>query len=354
MFKILSRLVRISGLIIGAAVLSVAQLAWAGGPGSSPIDVSTSTSNQVANGSSVITVNLSVWAYKCNSDGTLHDSPDSCGTGWTKATDGGEHMVFIYASGSGNKFGGTQTGDNGVPYVMTDTSGAASFTLSSTTVETKTLKFTQSGWQAPGSDAPVITVTFTAVPAAPAPTTSARPTSTVPTVPVEVQPPETPKTTSLAIGNQPVVDARHITLNDKQPLVLQGATVPNGIIKLYIFSTPREVTVTADAQGKWSYSVTGLEPGQHHVEAEVTDPATSKTSARATLASFAVRAPKKATVSRSNAVMWLILGLGGILFAVGAVGVWWFLRHRQRRHDTQAVVSTDTTTAQPNKNNFKF
>ncbi len=117
-------------------------------------------------------------------------------------------------------------------------------------------------------------------------------------------------------------------------VVLGGKTVPGAIIKLFIFSTPREATVNADSSGVWTYSVTSLEPGNHRVEAQVTDPATNVTSARAKIASFSVGttvAAKQAssveaqTTSRTG--MLLVIAVAGLLAIL--FGVWMFVRTRR-------------------------
>jgi hypothetical protein len=71
------------------------------------------------------------------------------------------------------------------------------------------------------------------------------------------------------------------------------------------------VTTTADKDGNWSYTVSGLAAGDHYVEASVADPATKQTSPVAKLLSFTVTAPKAtttvATAKKSNTGMYIIL-----------------------------------------------
>lgn len=73
-----------------------------------------------------------------------------------------------------------------------------------------------------------------------------------------------------------------------EPITLSGITNPSNIVKLYIFSTPREVEVVADAEGYWQYTVHELEPGDHRVEMEVYDSNRQLVSERSQIVAFAV------------------------------------------------------------------
>ncbi len=69
-----------------------------------------------------------------------------------------------------------------------------------------------------------------------------------------------------------------VTLDEHEKIEISGTTVSNGQVKLYIFSEPQEGATIADGQGSWSYTIESIEPGNHRVEVEVTDPATGKVS----------------------------------------------------------------------------
>jgi len=174
-------------------------------------------------------------------------------------------------------------------------------------------------------------------------------TSTSPTSPSNTTTPkQSAPTTAPTPGSAPVPTIAAVTVNGKtqlpnqtfvlsqdQPLTLQGTTAPNATVKLYIFSTPREATVTADAQGHWTYNIKGLEPGAHHVEAEVTDPTTHQTSSRTTLATFTLAKSSAAATrhtiqtpsSKQHSIAWLWGAIALIILSGLAYGAWQWYRH---------------------------
>jgi hypothetical protein len=97
--------------------------------------------------------------------------------------------------------------------------------------------------------------------------------------------------------SQLIVDGKVLDSDDTvmvpqdQALELTGTTIPSGRIMLYIFSEPHTATVAADEQGNWRYRIFGLPQGEHHVEAEVTEPATGATMPRQNLLAFAITTP---------------------------------------------------------------
>lgn len=110
-----------------------------------------------------------------------------------------------------------------------------------------------------------------------------------------------------------------------QPLVLKGKATPNATVKLYIFSEPRTATVVADANGNWSHTENGLEPGDHHVEAEVIDAATGVAGKRVEIARFSVDNTKdSATIASVSATpknsRTKLFVAGGLLLAAVIAG----------------------------------
>ncbi|HET9850184.1 MAG TPA: Ig-like domain-containing protein [Candidatus Saccharimonadales bacterium] len=127
--------------------------------------------------------------------------------------------------------------------------------------------------------------------------------------------------------------SKPVTLMQSQPLVLSGTTVPNAVVTLTIHSTPRTVTTTADKNGSWSYTVTGLAPGNHYVEAAVTNPATKQTTQPIKLVSFtitsAVAAVKPAKKSGGSGALAAVIIIVVILLA-GAGGYRYWRRGKNQ------------------------
>lgn len=302
---------------------------FAGGTGGGPgVQFTASASSVTANGSSTITFTVYTLYYQC--DGQLWSEP-VCASPTEVPI--GDRDININISGSGNTTGGTHTNSYADPAVTTGSDGKAQFTLVSTVAESKTLKthYREMGYSQASEK--TLTVNFTQQQTSTPKTTT--PKTTTPK-PVEPTPPETPKVATVTVDNQPVEQNKAISLSSDQPLTLTGTTVANGIVKLYIFSTLREVSVTADSTGKWEYRIEGLEPGAHHVEAEVTDPATNKTSSRATLAEFTVVEPVAQIATTSTPVkpakkfplVPVFAAVG--LIVVGATGaLWWFVLRKK-------------------------
>lgn len=266
-----------------------------------------SGSSVAADGSSAITFSVHAYYYTCS----LHDSngylvtstdPNYCSAnGYGTASETGMNISGspIQVTGSGNTLSSST--------LTTDSSGHGSFTLKSTVAESKTVSvLTQGGgllasstvsFTSPASSTtttstsstkPKTTTTTTPSPA----TTSATPTSPAATA--------NPTLATVKVGSAMTTDTSP-TLNQNQPLVLSGKTVPNGIVTLTIHSTPKTVTTTADKDGNWSYTVTGLEPGNHTIQASVKDPATGQSSTPAQLLAFTVKAaPKVNTVAAAQ------------------------------------------------------
>jgi hypothetical protein len=198
-----------------------------------------------------------------------------------------------------------------------------------------------------GLTAGPIVITIQDNDSAPAPAPAPAPSTSKPK-PSPTPAPETPK---LEPAAPPAISAASVKFNDtpissgvlprfeeKQQILITGKTIPKGIVSLYIFSKPRSAEVTADEQGNWSYGISDLEPGDHRVESEVTDPATGKKSSRIELAKFAVnQAPalaQSAEVSKYNPVTraTLITGL-----ALSILGLLTYIAWRHR-HNMQSKV----------------
>lgn len=247
------------------------------------------------------------------------------------------------STGSGNSFfvdGAPLTSTNNYPTATYsgDSSGngtcTSTFTMKSSVAEAKTVSLYAAGKGCPCSlSTPTVRVTFTTP--APAPTTTVPKTTTTTTktttaTPVAPQPPATPQLATIVSGGTKLDSGKSIQLDQGKPLVLSGKTVPNGIVTLTIHSTPRTVTTTADKKGNWSYTVTGLAPGNHTVQANVKDPATGKTSPTAQILAFSIKKSIPETVATTTAAVKVAKKssklplLVGIIVIVLAAGGGWY------------------------------
>ena len=84
-----------------------------------------------------------------------------------------------------------------------------------------------------------------------------------------------------------------LLIDQNKPITLTGQTAPYATVTLTIHSDPYTVTVMADANGIWSYTIYGLPAGSHYVEAIITDTKTQKVLASKVLISFTIRAEKR-------------------------------------------------------------
>lgn len=136
-------------------------------------------------------------------------------------------------------------------------------------------------------------------------------------------------------------------------VVVSGKTIPNGVVKLYIFSEPRTAEVTADGNGNWSYNIENLAPGDHRVEAEVKDPATGLVSDRGVLAEFSVvaatsplnKSASQVAVKQKSILPWIIVGVATAL-SVGVVAFYWFYwraRHQKHQKRSTTIVTPESS-----------
>lgn len=349
MIKKISKFLALCGMIF---VLGAAPNVMAGGSNKTPLEFSASATSATANSSNTITFSVFVFRYVCP-DGNIFVWPN-CPDGSMSTQKQGEpnHQVGIFTSATGLIYGGTQSWPNGVHYVTTGSDGKASFTVASSSEGVKSLKISLAENGEANSDdavAKTLSVTFNAPQNT---STTPKKTTTTPAPapqPVEPTPPATPQATTFTVGNEVVADTTKLTFKEDEPFTLKGTTVPNGVVKLFIFSTPREATVTADAQGNWSYVVQDIEAGDHHVEVEVTDPTTQKTSARNTIATFTVTAAQ-AAITTVPAVApqdqtWLWYTIGGMLIVAGLGGAAALWRYHNKR---KATIIGSPESSRPN------
>lgn len=298
---------------------------------------SVSASSVPANGKTTITVTVTdptgqyvanpslgcqSWYIGLSGSGNIVNGASYAGTESTKVT----NMTYDPSAPQSNGYGMCR----------------GSYTVASTVAqtETATLYGPGLGGLAANSDT-TVNLTFSAYTP---PATSPKKAAPAPAAPAPTAP-AAPTIAASEVGGTKITDAtKPLTLQANQPLVLAGKTVPNGVVTLTIHSTPRTATVTADKDGSWTYTVTGLEAGQHHVEATVTDPTTKLTSAPAVLADFTV-APVKAVQKAVDPVkkkssLLPMAAYGGVALVVIAAGVLVLIMLKRRHH---AVDNSPTT-----------
>jgi hypothetical protein len=122
------------------------------------------------------------------------------------------------------------------------------------------------------------------------------------------------------VNNRIVQQNCSLTIPSNQVLAISGTTAPKGTVNLTIHSKTRHEAVVADASGRWSATITGLEPGTHHVDASLTDSATHMTYPSATLISFNVVSPNQSGGSEHYPDVWVVLALA-LLAAVLVLAV---------------------------------
>jgi hypothetical protein len=273
------------------------------------------------------TLSIHAYYYVCTHISTgirAHMPSPTCPDGYTDpgVANATEWDMNVLVSGSGNTLSASS--------VKSDSNGNAQVTLSSSVAETKTITVTTGGGDVMGTKA----VTFGSVPAA---TTAAKPKTTTATTqaPPKAEPaPPAEPSAEIKLGATTVKAADKPIINTRQQLTLGGKTVANGVVSVYVFSDPQKFTTTADGTGNWSYTVPALPAGDHHIEAEVTDPATGKTSARAQVLAFSVKAAGAAISPTAPRSLWatytpaILGGLSVLLLAVigGSIYIWRFRR----------------------------
>lgn len=216
----------------------------------------------------------------------------------------------------------------------------AVFYVSSNVAGTKTITVQH---QSAGIYYPVSTnITFTAPPTATTatPTATKKTTATQPATPTEQ--PEKPvvKTDTVTLNGQQIsqetTENEKPSVNESEEIVLSGTTEPNAKVRLYIFSEPQMVETTADANGKWTYTLSGLPVGDHHVEAAIVDESGNEGD-RTVLGAFTIIAsslpidtvaqtPQTNVSPNRMRIIYIIMGVS--LLAIAYI-VWYWLHHKK-------------------------
>lgn len=251
---------------------------------------------------------------------------------------------------------------------VTDSNGYVIVTLTDSAAGNVTVTATQTSSEVPGPyTVGEVTVNFVApVPppaqVTPAPTPSPSPSKSTTPKPTpsstpKVTPSATPVTSpeaspppfgsnSFASNDKSLDSRKPFSIESGKSFTVSGKTLPNGIVTLTIHSTPRTAKVTADAQGIWSYVVSGLEEGAHKIEAFVTDPITHLNSSTTTLASFNVNPlAKSRNLSEANTKFpnaSKSVALAGIFVLAGII-VWFLISRRAKKTKVESASPTVKT-----------
>ena len=301
-------------LIIAVAVVAPLYIARAGGPAMANYDISPSASSTLADGQTKITITAFGYLWECSNHYHVLNADDCASTGQGavigKVGSAPTDDAIITASGSGIILSAST--------LHVDGAGHGSFTIASTAAGAKTVQIISP------YDHSVLastTVTFTAPVAVPPPA-----------------PPAAPTLGALKVNMREVDPSKPVTVEWSKPLELSGTTVGGGVVTLTIHSTPRTETATAGADGRWTYTVNNLEPGDHYVEVAVTDPSTKQTSPTVKLVSFVVtpasshsNIPVATTPKPAIPLgLWLSIAGGVLVVGAGVAGGFWWRRHHAK------------------------
>lgn len=119
---------------------------------------------------------------------------------------------------------------------------------------------------------------------------------------------------------------------------IRGKAAPGATVTIAIYSTPQTVTVTADANGNWSYTPTApLTSGSHNVVASTTDGGQTKTATTSFVVAAggsspatpsATVAPTAQPIPQSGTVSWTLAAIAaGLLIFLAGVVSWGLLTH---------------------------
>lgn len=249
----------------------------------------------------------------------------------TKSDPLGGQDICLSVSGSGNSLSAAN--------LTTASSGYAYSTLKSTVAETKTITATDcTPYYSKTASAKFVAASSSSSTSSSSSSGSSTSTNTSSSSaaesseaeaspePKEDTPATKPIDTKLVYVNNSSLTKLDETLVVKEgkPITVSGTTIPGGMITLYVHSETKIVHVTADKNGKWSSTITGLAEGLHYIEAEVTNPSTMKTSKKVQLLEFIIEKPAAAKqMFDKGLIPFIAIGslvtvaiVGGVVFAV--------------------------------------
>jgi hypothetical protein len=155
------------------------------------------------------------------------------------------------------------------------------------------------------------------------------------------KPPEAIKIDKVVLDGDKLNTTKPISVDVSKPITISGYTIANGVVNITIHSDVRNEIARANATGFWSLDISGLEPGNHTVDATVTDLSTHLTSASATILKFSVTGenavaatkvlPKSTYVvakkSANKTVQFILLAI--VALGAACSGAYWFIKKRK-------------------------
>jgi hypothetical protein len=154
------------------------------------------------------------------------------------------------------------------------------------------------------------------------------------------KPPDILKLDQAMMNGEKIDLTKAVSFDKSKSLTISGYTIPNGVIDLTIHSTVRNEIVRADSNGKWSFVIENLEPGNHTLEAKVTNQATHLTSENTTLLKFAVTGKAspangssvqgKNDTSKTNNNMVVLISIIVVVLAVLAGIILWRIKKTKK------------------------
>lgn len=156
-----------------------------------------------------------------------------------------------------------------------------------------------------GTTPATVTITETEVQATPSPTPPAK---------QDLAPQGTP-TATLSANLTIISPTTDSTATREQPTI-KGKAAPGASVTITVYSTPHTATVTADANGNWSYTPnTALEAGPHNIVASVTD---QNGNTQTATSAFVVASSTESAIPVSGTVeityLLLFIGIGLMVF----------------------------------------
>jgi hypothetical protein len=174
-----------------------------------------------------------------------------------------------------------------------------------------------------------------------------------------VKPPDTLKLDTATVNTDKVDLAKPLKVSQSQPLVISGHTIANGTVNLTIHSVTRNEIVRANDSGFWTFTISNLEPGNHTVDATVTDLSTHLTSTSVTLLKFAVTSEGSAgnqtasidnttaAAKKSSSGNIIFAATAALLIAVIDGALFWYLEIRKKAERLEVTEAPPPTEVAP-------